>query len=105
MKFSSDVVESSESLVAAIAANPVVLRNETKEEAKIPAGHVGLIANYRGHKDSGKGRRARGAGEAVLDLSAFAVLPAKELTAAIAYLKDLNSSLQAGITKAEEMEG
>lgn len=102
--FTADTAVTSESVVESVFARPVALRNEATAEAKpIPAGVVGLIANYRAFNQSGKGKKARGAGQAVLDLSAFARLPANELPALIAKLRELNDSIEQGIEAAERM--
>jgi hypothetical protein len=104
VKFAVDTVVSSESLVETVFARPVALRNESTAEAKtIPAGVIGLIANYRGFNQNGKGKRARGAGQAVLDLSAVSRLPTTELPALIEKLRELQSSLDQGIEQAESL--
>lgn len=102
--FATETVTSSESVVDAVFSRPVALRNEAAAEAKpTPAGQLALIANYRAFNTSGKGKRARGAGEAVLDLSAVSRIPAAELPALIAKLRELQDSLEAGIAQASRM--
>lgn len=101
--FAAEVIQDGDSVVEAVFSNPVVLRNEATAEAKIPAGRVGLIANYRGFVASNKGKKARGAGEAVLDLSAVSRLPCRELPDLIERLEALNASLAEGIQAAEAM--
>ena len=102
--FATEVVTDTESVVESVFARPVALRNEASAEAQaIPAGQIGLIANYRGFNKTGKGKKARGAGEAVLDLSACNRVPARELGALIEKLTELKGSLDAGIAQAETM--
>ena len=101
--FAVEVVQDGDSVVEAAFAHPVVLRNEALGEAKIPAGRIGLIANYRAFVASNKGKKARGAGQAVLDLSAVSRLPARELQALIERLEALESSLAEGVQAAESM--
>jgi len=104
MLFSAETATASESVVESVFGRPVALRNEAEAEAKpIPAGVVGLIANYRGFNTSGKGKRARGAGQAVLDLSAVSRVPATELPALIEKLRELQDCLEAGIDQAESL--
>jgi hypothetical protein len=102
--FAAEMVTTSTSLVDKVFANPVVLRNEANGEAKFPHGRVALIANYRGFIKSHKGRKAHGAGEAVLDLSALSRLPAHELPALIERLEALQESLAEGIQAAQSIE-
>lgn len=99
--FAAEVIQEGDSVVETVFSHPVVLRNEALGEAKVPAGRVALIANYRGYVSSNKGKKARGAGEAVLDLSAVGRLPARELPALIERLEALNASLPEGIQAAE----
>lgn len=102
--FSAETATASESVVESVFARSVVLRNEAEAEAKpLPAGVIGLIANYRAFNKSGKGKKARGAGSAVLDLSAVSRITAAELPTLIARLKDLQDSIEAGIEAAEGM--
>lgn len=108
--FSTETATASESVVESVFARPVALRNEATAEAKaIPAGVIGLIANYRtfmsAKAENGKvkGKRARGAGQAVLDLSAVSRLPADELPALITKLKELQDSIEQGIEQAETL--
>lgn len=101
--FAAEVVTDTESVVETVFGRPVALRNERLGEATIPAGQIGLIANYRAFNTSGKGKRARGAGETVIDLSACARLPARELGAFIERLGELNDSLEAGVEQAEAL--
>lgn len=102
--FTAESETSSESVVESVFARPVALRNEAREEAKaVPAGVIGLIANYRAFNQSGKGKKARGAGQAVLDLSAVGRIPATELPALISKLRELEESLEMGIDQAERL--
>lgn len=104
LAFSTEVVNETENVVEAVFSRPVALRNEAeKEAAPIPAGQLAILANYRGFNKSGKGKKARGAGEAVLDLSAVSRIPARELPTLIASLKELQASMDAGIAQAEAM--
>jgi hypothetical protein len=103
--FAAEVIQDGDSVVESVFAHPVVLRNEALGEAKVPAGRVGLIANYRAYVDSNKGKRARGAGEAVLDLSAVSRLPARELPDLIERLEALQASLPEGIEAAKAIGG
>lgn len=109
ISFAAEVIQDDESVVEAVFAQPVVLRNEALGEAKIPAGRVGLIANYRAFmaakSENGKvkGKRARGAGQAVLDLSAVSRLPARELPDLIERLEALQASMPEGIQAAESL--
>lgn len=102
--FASDAATASESVVETVFDRPVALRNEAAAEAKpIPAGVIGLIANYRAFNTSGKGKKARGAGQAVLDLSAVSRFPATELPGLIEKLHELQDSLEMGIEQAERL--
>lgn len=101
--FSAEVVSEQESVVGKAFAQPVVLRNETAEEAKVPGGRIALIANYRGFNADARGRKARGAGGAVLDLSAVAHIPASELPLLIQQLEGLAESLDEGIQAASSL--
>lgn len=102
--FAAETATSYESVVESVFARPVALRNEAGAEAKpIPAGVIGLIANYRAFNTSGKGKKARGAGKAVLDLSAVSRFPATELPDLIAKLRELQDSLETGIEQAENL--
>lgn len=102
--FTAETATASESVVESVFARPVALRNEASGEAKaIPAGVIGLIANYRAFNTSGKGKKARGAGQAVLDLSAVSRLPANELPDLITKLRELQDSLEMGIEQAERL--
>lgn len=101
--FAAEVINDDGSVVDTVFNHPVVLRNEANGEAKVPAGRVALIANYRAYKTSGKGRRARGAGGAVLDLSAVSRLPARELPELIERLEALQESMAEGILAAEAL--
>lgn len=104
VSFATDSVSASESVVESVFGRPVALRNEAAAEAKpIPAGVIGLIANYRAFNQSGKGKKARGAGQAVLDMSAVSRLPTSELPALIAKLRELQESLEMGIEQAERL--
>jgi hypothetical protein len=104
MQFTAETATASESVVESVFARPVALRNEATDEAKpIPAGVIGLIANYRAFNTSGKGKKARGAGQAVLDLSAVSRLPASELGDLITKLRELQDSLDTGIEQAERL--
>jgi hypothetical protein len=99
--FAAEVIQTGDSVVETVFSHPVVLRNEANGEAKVPAGRVALIANYRAFVASNKGKKARGAGGAVLDLSAVSRLPARELPDLIERLEALQASLAEGIQAAE----
>jgi hypothetical protein len=99
--FAAEVIQAGTSVVDTVFGQPVVLRNEALGEAKIPAGRVALIANYRAFVASNKGKKARGAGQAVLDLSAVSRLPCSELGALIERLEELEASMAEGIQAAE----
>lgn len=101
--FAAEVIQTGTSVVDTVFGQPVVLRNEALGEAKVPAGRVALIANYRGFVASNKGKKARGAGQAVLDLSAVSRLPCSELGALIERLEELEASMAEGIQAAEAM--
>ena len=104
--FATEVVSDLGSLVEQVFARPIALRNESETEAKVPTGQVTLIANYRGYTfDSNRGRKARGAGEAVIDLSAVSRVPARELKALIQNLQELEKNLDQGIAQAESLSG
>ena len=99
--FAAEVIQDGDGVVETVFSHPVVLRNEALGEAKVPAGRVGLIANYRGYVASNKGKKARGAGGAVLDLSAVCRLPSRELPDLIERLEALQASMAEGIEAAE----
>jgi hypothetical protein len=101
--FSAETVVASESVVDEVFGRPVALHNEAHGEAKVQGGRVALIANYRSFNTTGKGRKARGAGGAVLDLSAVSRIPAEDLPKLIARLKELSENLDAGIEQAERL--
>lgn len=107
MKFTTAAaVTVSESLVGEVFNRPVALANEARKEAAIPAGHVGLIVNYRGHKQSknGQGRKARGAGGTIVDLSSLSRVPAPELPDLIARLQELVAGMADAEASAYAME-
>lgn len=101
--FAAEVIQDSDSVVEAVFSHPVVLRNEANGEAKVPAGRVALIANYRAFVASNKGKKARGAGSTVLDLSAVSRLPARELPDLIDRLEALQEAMAEGIQAAEAL--
>jgi hypothetical protein len=101
--FAVEVAHDDSSVVETVFNRPVVLRNEAHGEAKWPAGQLAVIANYRAYVGSNKGKKARGAGEAMLDLSAVSRIPARELPALIARLEELESTLAEGVAAANEV--
>lgn len=103
--FAAEVVQDGTGVVETVFGRPVALRNEAHGEAKVPSGQLALIANYRAFNTSGKGKRARGAGEAVLDLSAVSRIPARELSALIEHLEELEATLADGIAAAQQITG
>ncbi len=101
--FAAEIVNTSESVVAAAFGEPVVLRNETKGPAKIPAGRIGLIANHNGYKAEKGTRRARGTGKAMLVLSAVSRVTEDELRELIEQLESLQENIAEGVRQAEAM--
>ncbi len=94
ISFAAEFTSETENVVETVFANPVLVQDESTAEAKpVPAQRVGLIRNYRGYVTAKQGRKARGAGENVLILSAFQRIPARELPALIEKLEELNASL------------
>lgn len=103
--FSTEAVADTGSVVKDVFSRPIALRNEaTTEAAGYPGNVIALTANYRGFNEKARGKKARGAGSAVLDLSAVARIPATELPLLIEKLKELEENLEAGIERASRMQ-
>jgi hypothetical protein len=103
--FSTETAADTGSVVEDVFSRPIALRNEATTEAKAYPGNViALTANYRGFNAEARGKKARGAGSAVLDLSAVARIPASELPLLIEKLRELEENLEAGIAQAGRMQ-
>jgi len=92
MKFASTVTRAdvSPSLVNEVFDRDVKLATEAVEDCTIPAGFVGIIGDYRGHTlVSQRGRKARNAGETVVDLGSLSRIALSDLPALIERLQEL----------------
>lgn len=73
MKFAATVTRNDDngSIVNEVFDRDVKLCTEAAADATVPAGHIALIGDYRGYTlANSRGRKARNAGETVVDLSA-----------------------------------
>jgi len=92
MQFTSNVVASTPgtSRTEEVFSRDIVLVTEVAGESKIPAGHVALIDSYRGFTLSNeRGRKARDAGQTVVNLSAFEKVALAEIPELINKLQEL----------------
>ncbi len=101
--FAAEVVENTESVVKRAFEQAVLLRNESTAKATIPAGRVAIVANYHGWVKGTQGNRARGAGQAMLNLAAVSRVPVSELDELISQLEALRANVDEGVRQAESM--
>jgi hypothetical protein len=92
MKFAANVSRNTEttSIVNEVFDREVKLATEAAEESKIPAGHIGLIGDFRGYTLANtQGRKSRLAGQTVVDLSAVSRIALSDVPNLVAKLQEL----------------
>lgn len=106
MKFAATVTRNVEngSLVEEVFSRDVKLCTEAASDAKVPAGHIALIGDYRGHTlASQRGRTARNAGETVVDLSAVSRIALSDIPNLVKRLSELAEEAPAALDTLAQM--
>lgn len=75
-----------------------IVLDETEVEAKVPAGHVAVIRNYRGYTAKSPGRKNVNLGQNMLNFNALGVVPLTDLPRLVERLKALQSELETALS-------
>ena len=92
MNFAATVTRSDDSgsLVNEVFDRDVKLATEATADCTIPAGHIGLVGDFRGHTlVNPRGRKARNAGETIVDLSSVQRIALSDLPNLVKRLEEL----------------
>lgn len=106
LKFAATVTrnDDSGSIVKEVFDRDVKLCTEAVADATVPAGHIALIGDFRGHTlANNRGRKARNAGETVVDLSAVSRIALNDVPNLIKALGTLVESAPEAIPTLESM--
>jgi len=106
MQFSATITRNDQngSLVNEVFDREVKLCTEAVAEATVPAGHIALIGEHRGFTlANNRGRKARNAGETVVDLSAVSLIALDDVPNLIKQLSVLVDNAPTALPMLEQM--